>query len=239
MAFTVREFDDLLRIIEAQPEWRSRLRRALFPEIDIPKALQELAEAQQRTGETLRALEATVARLATVQEQLTKTVNRLAVGQDKLIREVRDLKGLSHERTYRDKAIGIFGRLIRNGHDVTNWVADQLYEALEAGQVTDDDLRQVLAVDLLWGGEERKTKAQLIIVLEASWRAEMNDVERAYQNAVILRRIGLRAIGVVGGREWADKVIDQALLRGVLVTTNGHIDQTSWENAWAKLVETK
>lgn len=46
MAFTVNDFEDLLKIIEAQPEWRSRLRRALFPEIDVPKALQSLAESQ-------------------------------------------------------------------------------------------------------------------------------------------------------------------------------------------------
>lgn len=65
--------------------------------------------------------------------------------------------------------------------------------------------------------------------------AEINNVERAFQRAALLRRIGLSAIPVVGGREWADKVIDQALMRGVIITTNGHIDRTSWESAWSKL----
>lgn len=138
MTFAVHEFDDLIKILNAQPEWRSQLRRALFPEIDIPKALQELVDVQRRTEEALH--------------RLVAAIDRLTSQQGRIVCDVRDLKGLSHERTYRDKAVAIFGRLIRNGHDVTNWVADQLYDALVTDQVTEDDIRQVLAVDLLWGG---------------------------------------------------------------------------------------
>ena len=74
MAFAVNDFEDLLKIIEAQPEWRSRLRRVLFPEIDIPKALQALAEAQLQTNALLKKMDARIERLEIGQEQLKQDV---------------------------------------------------------------------------------------------------------------------------------------------------------------------
>jgi hypothetical protein len=69
--------------------------------------------------------------------------------------------------------------------------------------------------------------------------AEIQDVERAFHRAAVLRRIGLNAIPVVGGREWTNKVIGQALTRGVLMATNGHLDWAAWEGAWASLQNTQ
>lgn len=231
MAFTVNDFEDLLKIIEAQPEWRSRLRRALFPEIDVPKALQSLAESQQAL---LKAqLDTTVAL-----KRLETTTERLAIGQDQLRRElnelktdVRKLKGKAQEQTYHNKADAIFGRYLRNGRKAASQIADALYDSLEKGQVSDAEITQVLAADLLWIGEERQTKLPLILVMEASWLAEVNDVERAATRAAILRRIGLNALAVVGGEEWTDAARAEARREGVVTTTNGSIDPESWQAA--------
>jgi rubrerythrin len=55
MTFTITEFRALIHFLETQPEWRMELRRLLFPEalVDLPRALEALAEAQRRTEETL------------------------------------------------------------------------------------------------------------------------------------------------------------------------------------------
>jgi hypothetical protein len=55
MPFTVTEFRDLIRILHTQPEWRAELLRVLFPEalVDLPRALEALAEAQRRTEKML------------------------------------------------------------------------------------------------------------------------------------------------------------------------------------------
>jgi rubrerythrin len=55
MPFTITELRDLIRLLHTQPEWRAELLRVLFPEalVDLPRALEELAEAQRRTEETL------------------------------------------------------------------------------------------------------------------------------------------------------------------------------------------
>ena len=238
MPFTVNDFEDLLKIIETKPEWRGQLRRALFPEIDVPKALQMLAESQVQTNALLKRLDARVERLEIGQEQLKQDVGVLkqdvgVLKQDVgvLKRDMKSLKGKAQEQTYHNKADAIFGRYLRNGRKAANQVADLLYDNLENGQVSEAELTQVLAADLLWAGEERQTKLPLILVMEASWLAESNDVERAATRAAILRRIGLNALAIVGGEEWTDTAREQARSAGVVTTTNGSIDAESWRTA--------
>lgn len=73
MELTIRTFPDLLRILEQYPNWRRKLVKVLYPEIDVPKALQELAKAQRRTEAGLQRLEALV-------EGNTKRLVRVELG---------------------------------------------------------------------------------------------------------------------------------------------------------------
>lgn len=56
MDLTIDTAHDLIRIINAYPQWRKQVRESLFPEIDLPKAFQELAEAQRETKQSVRKL---------------------------------------------------------------------------------------------------------------------------------------------------------------------------------------
>ena len=244
MAFTVYDFEDLLKIIEAKPEWRSRLQRALFPEIDLPKAFQSLAASQAEMSSLLKRMDARVERLEIGYEQIKQDVGVLkqdvgVLKQDVgvLKRDSATLKGRSLEQTYVNKAAAIFGRYLRNGRTAANLVADQLYAALSDEKVSDAEVEQVLASDLLWIGEERQTKTQLVLVMEASWLAEANDVERALKRAAVLERIGLHALPVVGGEEWTQDATTLARTHNVVMTMNGYIDKDSWQAAWSKRTE--
>jgi hypothetical protein len=55
VSFTVSDFRGLIQLLEAQPEWKAQLLRVLFPNafLDLPRAVEALAEAQQRTEATL------------------------------------------------------------------------------------------------------------------------------------------------------------------------------------------
>ena len=234
MAFTVYDFEDLLKIIEAKPEWRSRLQRALFPEIDLPKAFQSLAASQAEMSSLLKRMDARVERLEIGQEQIKQDVGVLKQDVGVLKRDSATLKGRSLEQTYVNKAAAIFGRYLRNGRTAANLVADQLYAALSDEKVSDAEVEQVLASDLLWIGEERQTKTQLVLVMEASWLAEANDVERALKRAAVLERIGLHALPVVGGEEWTQDATTLARTHNVVMTMNGYIDKDSWQAAWSK-----
>ena len=65
MAFTVEDFEDLLRILEERPEWQERMRRAILTRdlLELPadfaqlrQIVQELAEAQRRTEQRVEEL---------------------------------------------------------------------------------------------------------------------------------------------------------------------------------------
>jgi hypothetical protein len=241
MAFTVQDFDDMLTILEARPDWRRKMVRVLFPEIDVAKALQELAEESKLTQAALRRLEETMNRFAIGQQRLETDVTVLkqdvtVLKQDakEIKRDVGSLKGKSQEAYYRGQANGVFGRYLRNGRNYTSEVADQLYDALKRGLISENEIEQVLAVDLIWAGEERESKTRVILLMEASWLAEINDVSRAVMRAEVLQRIGLFVLPVVGGEKWAEDALQLAHQQSVVITTEGRIDSESWRAAWAK-----
>ncbi len=100
-----------------------------------------------------------------------------------------------------------------------------------AGQISEDEFAQVLAADLLWGGKNRQDDKEVVVVLEASWRAEIPDVERAHQRAATLRRLGLFALPVVAGSEWDEDALSLANSLAVVTASNGTVDGDSWRNA--------
>ena len=83
MPFTVTEFRDLIRILHTQPEWRAELLRVLFPEalVDLPRALEALAEAQRRTEKTLEEvterMERGFAEAAADRQRIWENIERL------------------------------------------------------------------------------------------------------------------------------------------------------------------
>jgi hypothetical protein len=143
------------------------------------------------------------------------------------------LKGITHELNYRDKAVSIFGRYLKRGHNATHEVADRLQAAVEAGDISEQEFGQVLAADLLWGGQAREAEGEVILVVEASWMAEVSDVERAAARAGILRKIGLVALPVVAGREWTPEALEAARQAKAVVTTDGSVDAESWRSGLA------
>jgi hypothetical protein len=149
-------------------------------------------------------------------------------------RDIGQLKGLGQEQFYRDRAAAIFGRLLVQGYDATNQVADRLQEARQSGVISDRDYQEALAADLLWGGQTRDSRQPIVLVLEASWMVGHIDVERAARRAAVLRQAGLRALPVAAGQEWPPNTQDDARRSGVAIVHDGTVDQESWEAALAQ-----
>lgn len=79
MAFTVRDYRDLLQLLAEHPDWREELRRALLSDdfLALPQIVRELAEAQKRSEERLTRLEQTVAELAEAQKRTEQQIREL------------------------------------------------------------------------------------------------------------------------------------------------------------------
>jgi hypothetical protein len=266
MSFTVSDFHDLIRLLEANPEWRAQLLRVLFPQafLDLPRALEALAEAQRRTEaaldrlaermekgfaeaaadrqriwEAIRAsnerMEKGFAEAAAdrqrIWEAMEKGFAEAAADRRRIREEIRDMKGEAREIYYRHRATGIFGRWLREGHDATSEVADQLQAGLQEGRISDWEYTQVLASDLLWGGKLRSTGEAVVLVMEASWWVAASDVERAEERAEMLRQVGLKALPVTAGKEWPAEVETLAHAKKVVIVQDGSLDSASWQAA--------
>jgi len=106
MPFTAEEFRDLVRILEAQPEWRAELRRLVLTDelLALPEQMaalrvrseqqfQELVEAQRRTDGQVAALTERVATLADAQQRLEGQMAALTERVTTLAEEQRRTEG--------------------------------------------------------------------------------------------------------------------------------------------------
>jgi hypothetical protein len=97
MAFTVEDFEDLLRILEQKPEWQERMRRAILSRelLELPERLlslvQQLIESDARNREQIAELTRTVLRHDEAIATLIQTVqrhNEILLRHDELIAEL-------------------------------------------------------------------------------------------------------------------------------------------------------
>src|SRR6266850_1842379 len=244
MPFTVADFHDLIRLLEEHPDWQTELRRVLFSQdlLDLPRTVQELATAQRRTEEAITRLTERLEQGFTdaaedrqrIRTDMAQGFAEAAADRRDMRRDIGQLKGWGQEQFYRDRAAAIFGRLLRQGYDATNQVADLLQDARRTGVISDRDYQEALAADLLWGGQIRDSRQPIVLVVEASWTVGHVDVERAARSAAVLRQAGLRALPVTAGQEGPPNMQDDARRSGVAIVQDGTVDQESWEAALAQ-----
>jgi DNA primase large subunit len=57
MAFTVQDFEDLVRLLEEKPEWRERMRQLILTRelLQLPDLVRQLIESVQRLSEEFAA----------------------------------------------------------------------------------------------------------------------------------------------------------------------------------------
>src|SRR5207249_1585494 len=132
MAFTIEDFQDLVRLLEQHPEWQAELRRLLLAGdiLDLPRLVRELAQAQLRTEERLGRLEQVildlqrvVADLAEAQRRTEERLTELIAAQlrkeqavQRLATDTDGLKGGMAELLYSRHASGYFGSILRRIH---------------------------------------------------------------------------------------------------------------------------
>ena len=222
MPFTVEDFQDLLRLLEQQPQWKSALRTVLLDQefLQLPGLVRELAEAQRQTEqrvaqlaeaqrhteERLGHLEQAVAHLAQAQQQTEQRVAQLAEAQRRteetvrvLVQEVGSLKGEALERRYRERAASYFQRILRRIRVVDHQRLGLLLDdALDAGRIGPEERADVLEADVVvagvWDGQE------VYLVAEVSGLVTAHDVRRARRRAEVLQRaVGKPVLAAVAG----------------------------------------
>jgi hypothetical protein len=200
----------------------------------VEQGFDEAVADRQRIRERVeQGFDEAVADRQRIRERVEQGFAEAALERREMRQDIGQLKGMGHEQFYRERAAAIFGRLLSQGRDATNQVADQLQEARRTGLISDREYQEVLAADLLWGGQIREGRQAIVSVLEASWTVETADVRRAASRAAMLRRAGFKALPVAAGQEWPPDVQAEARRAGVAMVQDGMVNQASWETALA------
>jgi|FLYL01.1.fsa_nt_gi hypothetical protein len=262
MAFKVKDYQDLIRLLQEHPEWRAELRRLLLTDelLELPYLIRELvdaqrhtedrvsrveeelvklAEAQRRTEERASRLEEEMIKLAEAYRQLAEVVRelveshkRLVERVDRLTDTVADIKGRVLERTYHDKAGAYFGPLLRRLQVVDPYALEDKLRP----PLSDEEFYDLLQLDLLLRGQPRARPeiSELWLTVEVSTGLDQGDVERAQRRAAVLRRAGYLALPVVAGDRLTQGAQEEVRRRHIAVVQDGMVSY--WEDAlqtWA------
>ena len=243
MAFTVSDFNDLVQLLNAHPEWRGELRRLVLTDdiLELPAIVRDLAEAQRRTEARVEELAEAQRRTEARVEALAEQMRELAAAQTdmqrvqkqvlqqlgKLAEDMADVKGYVLEQRYRTHAGAYFGTRYRNLRVIEPSSLERVEEAYAEGQFTPGEWRSLNKLDVLMRGTVGigPDKREELLALEVSWIIDISDVERAYERANILRRLGYAARAGVGGHDILESAKNRARELNVLIALDGNLDQ--------------
>lgn len=198
----------------------------IIAELQANPAAQQLLLRAMLTNEFLgmpARLDAIESDVAEIKRRVTRLESDVAT----LKSDVAALKGDSLEiklhrriRPYLSQKLGL--RRARTLHsavaDTDRDLCEALYDAVDAGRITEKQETRVFATDLILRAERRDDRAAVWVAVEASNTLDARDVERAQESADALQAIfGDRALGAVMGYAIPDDHRRLAGARGVEV----------------------
>lgn len=212
MAFTISDFDDLVKLLTQHPEWQARLRPVILGEeiLQIPSRMDRVEAALERLTERIDAL---------AQEQ-TRTSLQIATLVDRMDRmdgRLSNLEGGVLETRFAHNLPNWTRSWVRRGIRVYVDEVPALSDAVAAGKLTERDLDSLALADALVRGADTETGQETFLAVELSHTVRVDDVERADERASILKRAGLRVRPLVGGYRISSEAEELARLREVAV----------------------
>lgn len=223
MAFTVRDFHDLVEIMETQPIWRAEMRRLVLTEdiLNLPQEIQalsrsvaELAETAKRNDERFAKL---IAEIAASNAQNEVRFTRIDKDIADLKKDVANLKGDNLERRVNEHSSTYFSRFARRVKLVEDAERGRLIEdALDEERISEAEAEALGLADVIAWGQDRAARTDLYLVGEVSWTVAESDITRALTRAVLFQKAtGVKTMPVVLGKAIPEHVRTQAITAGI------------------------
>ncbi len=200
-------FDDLMALLERNPEYRERLRRQI------------LDEEFRRLPTDVRAQSERFDALTEQVRQLTVQMRDVVIRLDRHDVQLARLIGDEAERRVQRNAPAYFGHILRRTRVISSAeLADMIDDAIEAGGLDEGDRAPLLALDLPVRGIDRRTRERAYLAVEVSAGIGERDIMRAADRARLLERLtGHPARAVVAGYSIAPAYHYMAAEQGVAV----------------------
>ena len=196
-------FDDLMALLERNPEYRERLRQQILDDEfqRLPAEVRSLTETVQSHTAMLEGMVRTLESHGRMLESLAQTLERHSRTLDRHEGHLSRLIGDEAEQRFRQNAAGIFGRMMRRIRVTDKFVlADLIDDAVDSGVLTEGDQRSLLALDLALRGIDRETRQPMRMAVEVSSSIGERDIMRAADRATLLGKLtGEITLPVVAG----------------------------------------
>ncbi len=210
---TINTIEDLIRLLDENPEWLEAIRRRLLPPevLELPAAVARLTERVDRLTERVDGLTEDVKHLTGRVDGLTEDVKHLT-GEvnrrfdqvdgrfDRMERESGILRGAHARLAVTREAALIARRLgLRRVRTLTIDDVIDLADAADTADLPHNELESFYRADLVIEASDAQGELSYIAV-EVSYTVDGNDTRRAIRNAQWLERFtGRTARAVVAG----------------------------------------
>ena len=205
MASNINDIEDLMRILDENPQWVEALRARLLTRelLELPQVVAEIAERIARIEENQADLARSQADLARSHAQLAEALVRLESRQDRMQDDLGWLKGRMVYDIVRNDA-GIIAREM--GFVLKQMLVRADLMKLTRGQDVSDLSRGTLQsfhrADLMMRVADAEG-GQRYIAVEASFTVNGRDSRRALRNAELMTRFtGQPAMAAVAGARY-------------------------------------
>lgn len=232
----IRTVDDVVRILQAHPEWRERIREVL------------LSDEERQTPGRLHQVQDTLEHLVESHQQAIARLDRLEFLHQKSVEIASSL--VSAFRQYRDEsakwysymleirfhqiAPAILGYYVRRPRVVD--LGALLDDLRESGQeFTQEEWRDLAAIDTLLSARHPATGEPIHVAVEVSWMIFPEDIQRISRRAQELTQRGVKTLPVVTGEGITPDARDLAQQEKVLILLDGSADVL--ESSWLRRVE--
>ena len=177
----IRTFDDLMVLLERNPEYLSRLRQVILDEEfrQLPAQVRAQSERLDALAEEVRQLTEQVGQLTAQVGQLTAQMRDVVIRLDHHDVQLARLIGDEAERRVQRNAPAYFGRMLRRIRVIPPAeLADMIDDAIDTGGLDEGDRAPLLALDLAVRGIDRRTRERAYLAVEVSAGIGERDITR-------------------------------------------------------------
>ena len=235
--YIIKEFEDLLNLLRERSDYLEKLRVLILTKelLELPIKFEEFRnevnrrfdeldkrfeEVDKRFEEVDRRLEALEKGQEEIKEKLKehdKEIEEIKQKLDRHEKSIQELKGWQLEHKVRMNICAYVGKYIKKCRiKDKSEMADELDEYVEKNIINEIERDDVLLLDILVSGISKKTKEEIFIAIEISYKIGNNDIERVIKRKEILERVYKKEIiPFIIGKEISDKTKNKLKKLGI------------------------
>ncbi|MEO0224463.1 MAG: hypothetical protein ABIL76_05155 [candidate division WOR-3 bacterium] len=174
----------------------------------IEERQQRMEEIQQRIEERQERMEERQQRMEERQQRMEERQQRMEERQDNMEIRLNNVSGWQLEHKVRINICAYVGKYIKKCKIKDKGkMADELDEYVESNIISESERDDVLLLDILVSGISKRTKEEVYIAIEVSYKIGEYDIERVIKRKEILERVYKKeVIPLLIGKEISDEM---------------------------------